>query len=756
MLDVRFNLGFCLSALLTTSLISGEALALRYLDVDASGNDVIAGDDTGAIAVYRFDEAGGTTATDSSGNGSPLDLTMSTAGNLPTADGTPIRTNAVIMNGYLLVNPKPNGAPANPDQGYESAQRHRTFLVSSGAASKINSCTNGITIQAFIRPWFPFHGNMNAGNMIVGLSNTGETAGSTIQTPNFAIVQTGDSGSEAIAIRTRSTRLETQPSVVGAIASVREGENPGRLTEVIATREPSGVLTVYVNRIPRSSLTAVGSSFNPNAKLVIGNELAPLPPANAMGMVNVDQQSNWSGEIHHLAIYCKGFTRTEIVGALEANKAKQDVVRPDTNVAITPSRIEARRLVERLTGTIVPIDHPMVGRVEQKLVGGDRKGAVKIVTGDVATGEPGHPDFLNTLVKQFALKMSNRDETIRVPLNDMAASFIGITRDERSAKELLTGDFYYMADPTKAKVRSDFFRDILVSNNHYEDIEKGQWDIGKVLMRVAQDVSVPANIPRGQQIPLSAAGAYTANPDPAGVITSRAFMSSHAVAGTNRRLVEYSFREFLCVPMNEMADTSASPARIGRDVERTPGGDAVKFETSCKGCHTVMDGFRGAFARFDFSNITVGNATFGVVRHTQLNRTGDFAFGMNADRNDVVRKMNHNETVFPTGYETTDDSFVNNAVGVANRPRFGWTGARARGGVGVNQFGQMIADSDRFAQCMAKRAIEAVCNAGMAPDNTVTPFMQSAALKFKESGYKLRALFQEVAATPNCTANLSK
>ncbi|MES2964997.1 MAG: hypothetical protein V4760_14020, partial [Bdellovibrionota bacterium] len=81
---------------------------------------------------------------------------------------------------------------------------------------------------------------------------------------------------------------------------------------------------------------------------------------------------------------------------------------------------------------------------------------------------------------------------------------------------------------------------------------------------------------------------------------------------------------------------------------------------------------------------------------------------------------------------------------------------RARGGVGVNQFGQMIADSDRFAQCMAKRAIEAVCDVGLAPENVVTPFMQSAALKFKDSGYKLRTLFQEVAATPNCTANMSK
>ena len=36
---------------------------------------------------------------------------------------------------------------------------------------------------------------------------------------------------------------------------------------------------------------------------------------------------------------------------------------------------------------------------------GDRVAAAKIVTGDLTTGEPGHPDFLNTVVKQMAMKM---------------------------------------------------------------------------------------------------------------------------------------------------------------------------------------------------------------------------------------------------------------------------------------------------------------------------------------------------------------
>jgi hypothetical protein len=744
--DVRLKSGIVISL---TLILSSQAHALR--DQDMSG------DDAGAVAVYNFDETSGDTAYDSSGVGAPLNLKMMADGNLPTFDGTVIRTNALFSGNSntplyspnaLIINPKPNGAPDDPDKGYESAQRHRTFLLSETAATKLNSCTN-FTIQAFVRPWFPKQGNDQSGNMIVGLTNSTLT---TAKNPNFGLYQTGQSGSESAQLLVRTAGAPgVQPAVTGAYTSVRQLENPGKFTELIATREPSGVLSIYVNRMVRSSTAPVAPVFDPNARLIIGNEMVALT-LNGKGETDVGNQRNWSGEIAHLAIYCRGYTRAEILGTLEENKIREAVVRP-TSTQITQSRQEARKMVERLTGTVVPVDHPMVLRVEDKLLKNDRVGAAKIITGDMASGEPGHPGFLNTVVKQMAMKISNREETIRAPFNDMAASFVGITRDERSAKELLTGDFYYRADPTKAKVRSDMFRDFLISNNHYDDLERDRWDLGKVLMRV-----------QGQQIAMDASGTYAPNPDPAGVITSRAFMSAHAVAGTNRRLVEYSFRSFMCVPMSEMADTSASPARIGRDIDRLPGGDAVKFETSCKGCHTVMDGFRGAFAHFDFSTLTSNGLSYSVVRHTQLNKQGSFRFENQdpdpkakdipnaVDVNETVRKMNHNETVFPNGYEITDDSFINNAVGVKNKDLFGWSGSRARGGVGVNQFGQMIADSTRFSQCMAKRVYEAVCLPGMKTEARVTPLIQGLAVKFQESGYKFRTLFQEAAANPGCLA----
>lgn len=707
-------------------ILSGaQAHALRAPDM--SGND------NGAVVVYDFSEAGGETAHDIAGTGSPIDLLMSADGNLPTGNGTQIRTNAVLQDGYLLVNPKPN----NNDDGYQLAQRHRTYLVSQAPVGKFAACTSGLTIQGFLRPWFPLQGS-NDGNLIVGLSNS-ENKGQ-VQAPDFGVYQSGQNGSEAITlkIRTGNNQYKSQVSAPGAFSSTRETDNPGQLTEFIATLEANGIMTVYVNRIARSSLTGITPAFLSTGKLVIGNELVPLT-LGGDGLANVDQQRNWSGEIYHLAIYCRGFSRGEILGDSIGFKLKSDVVRPQSSPD-TPYKQQARKLVERLIGISIPLDHPMVARVEQRLTANDWAGAAKIVTGDLTSGEAGHPEFLNNTVKLFAMKMSNREETIRAPFNDFAASFIGVTRDERNAQELLTGNFFYMADPMKANVRSDLHKDILLSGNHYQDIETGQWDIGRILKRV-----------EGQSLVTDPTGGYTEHPDPAGVLTSRAFMSAHAVAGTNRRLVEYAFREFMCMPMANMADTSGSPARIGRDIDRLPGGDGTKFETSCKGCHSVMDGFRGAFAKFDFSTIKFNNTTYSFVRNTQINTGGPFAFtNDDVDSTGTVKKMNHNENVFPNGYKITDDSFVNNAGGSSNAAVFGWGGSNKIGGIGVNQFGRMLSESNRFAQCMANRAFQIICTPHAELPTTISPAVDQAAAKFRGGGYKLKTLFQEVAISPDC------
>lgn len=395
--------------------------------------------------------------------------------------------------------------------------------------------------------------------------------------------------------------------------------------------------------------------------------------------------------------------------------------------AADPSAMElkARKIYERLTGTKLPADSPVVAQMVTLLNKGDVEGAAKIATAD--------DNFLNITVKLWALKLSTRDETIKTELNDFVASYIGVTRDELDARQLLQGNFYYRGKTGLTGVRGDLVPDLLISNNHYIDLEKTRTNLAQNLVRV-----------NGQQIATSATTSV-ANPDPAGVITSRAFMSAHALMGTNRRLVEYSFREFMCVPLQDWADTGGSDLRIGRDIDRFPGGDHMKFLTSCKGCHTVMDGFRGAFAKWDVGDTPLG------IKHSDVNTragsSGDYQIAVNTTTG-VVVKMNRNNTVFPSGYVTTDDSFLNNAIREKNANFFEWRGS-AMSGNGAKGFATVISNSRRFSQCMAKQVFETVCRRTFDTVNDADK-LKTWGVEFENSGYKIKSLFEKMAAKPGC------
>lgn len=389
---------------------------------------------------------------------------------------------------------------------------------------------------------------------------------------------------------------------------------------------------------------------------------------------------------------------------------------------------EAKKIVERLAGTKVPSDHPLLIEATAALRRGDRLAAAQAATK--------HPGFLNTTVKLMALKMSTREETIRLLLNDFAASFIGVVRDNLSAKELLTGNFHYVGDPAQymtirgeANIAEDDL-EFVQNNKHYTNLEHSKIDIGQILVRREGQKVIGREEVNGE------GKLYIAsNPDPAGVLTSRTFMTEHAEAGTNRRIVEYAFREFMCVPLEEWADTSVTDAWVGRDIDRFPGGDHQKYLTSCKSCHTVMDSFRGAFAKW--------NSADGGAVHS-MRRVGDGAFNAQG----IADKVLKNRTVFPGGYEIKSDAFVNNARGPANEALFGWRD-NATGGVGARGVGSTIANSRRFSQCMVKRVYDSVCRANLQMGSDLA-FIQPIADKFEKGGYKLKALYEGIAVLPSC------
>src|SRR5690606_19710282 len=135
------------------------------------------------------------------------------------------------------------------------------------------------------------------------------------------------------------------------------------------------------------------------------------------------------------------------------------------------------------------------------------------------------------------------------------------------------------------------------------------------------------------RVPQSGANNIT---DTAGAITTRAFGEAYFQAGTNRRMTRYVFMNFLCRDFEQLHDVTRPDFRVRRDVERNPGDDSRTYKNKCVGCHAGQDGLGGAWAYFTFNN--------GQTVHTP---------------GQVQGKMNQNSQFFPSGYRTTDDSWIN-------------------------------------------------------------------------------------------------
>jgi hypothetical protein len=394
---------------------------------------------------------------------------------------------------------------------------------------------------------------------------------------------------------------------------------------------------------------------------------------------------------------------------------------PEPNSPVTSAREKALSIYKRLNGVSVPIDSPILKQMEPLIVSGQLKQAAQL-----ASGQRG---FLNVVVKDFAAKMSTREETVAAPLSDFVATVVGVTKDSVDARQLLIGNFTYTGTAGLTGVRSVLEADILSSNNHYTDIETLNLDLGTSLAR--SDV----------QKLVGPAGTAVDNPEPAGLLTTRAFMEAHASAGTNRRIIEYAFREFLCVPMTDFADATGPDAMIGKDVDRFPGGSNEKFQVTCKACHSNHDPLRPAVARFDFAD--------NIVKHALVLPNGTGAAQMRQNPVGISAKMNQNATVFPEGYGVNDSTWVNQANRGANIDFFGWRGWQT--GNGVNQFGSMVANAEGFSRCMAKRIYQTVCKRD--PASFEQPMLRAAALNFETSNYNLRSLFEDIASRPECLGN---
>lgn len=270
----------------------------------------------------------------------------------------------------------------------------------------------------------------------------------------------------------------------------------------------------------------------------------------------------------------------------------------------------AKKLYERMTGKKVPSSKVEIQKVAQYLGNGQKLEAARYITTT--------PDFLNVQVKNFSLRLSNKDESVKVNFNDFSALIAGVVRDNKDFRDILKADYYY--DVTGA-ANDDDARTRQFNQANFTPVETAFLDLTKVLtLRSRQQLVVSAYDNSYTQKQKTYPMVELAdNPDTAGVLTSRTFGELNLSGGSNRRAVEFSLKQFLCVPMAEAADSNASDQYVGKDVERFPAGDYNKYLTSCKSCHSIMDGMRPAFAKMDFGNFVTGinTATVGL-------KNGDF------------------------------------------------------------------------------------------------------------------------------------
>jgi hypothetical protein len=323
-----------------------------------------------------------------------------------------------------------------------------------------------------------------------------------------------------------------------------------------------------------------------------------------------------------------------------------------------------------------------------------------------------HSAFFTTTLKTFITPWTNEAQTAFAPLNDYSATAIGIIRDRRNFKEILTSDVIYVG----VNQNPGYSRD---DNLHYEALEESGDNLGlmSVLAPRFQD-DLNNSLMRSEA---------------AGIITTRAAGKAFFSGGTNRRMFRFLAINYLCRDLEALTDNTRSLDRIRQDISRSPGGDSEIFLNTCAGCHTGMDPMAGAFAYFEWEP-NENDPELGRVVHT---------------RGLVQDKFLINANTFPFGYATIDDRWDNYWLEGTNSV-LGWRSTES-GGYGPNSLGEQIAESEAFSRCQVEKVFNQICfrpPSDLADRQEVETIRQD----FEANDYDLLNVFADVAAY--CTEGL--
>jgi hypothetical protein len=364
--------------------------------------------------------------------------------------------------------------------------------------------------------------------------------------------------------------------------------------------------------------------------------------------------------------------------------------------AAAPNSDQATRMYNRIAG--VP---PTASQLAQMLAAADPVTAALIATQD--------PAFYNNTIRNMATPWTNRDQTVFAPLNDYTATVVGMVHDDVPFNTLLTADILYIADSSAGVPAYS-----PANNDMYDALDTDGADLSTHLVQTTQSSLTG--------LPATAV---------AGVLTTRAAANAFFMDGTNRRMFRFTMLNHLCNDLQTVMDITRPPDRIRQDVTRSPGGVSTLFLTNCIGCHSGMDPMAQAFAYYQF-NYTVATDPTGAA--------GQIVY----TAGQVQPKYHINNTNFPQGFSTPDDSWSNRWRSGPNAI-LGWSATLPGSGNGAKSLGQELESSAAFTSCQVTRVFKEVC---LRAPNSQNDFNQVASMiaSFQSHQYKLRQPFAEAAA----------
>jgi hypothetical protein len=370
-----------------------------------------------------------------------------------------------------------------------------------------------------------------------------------------------------------------------------------------------------------------------------------------------------------------------------------------TNSALAGPAEQAKRIYERIAGVPPTATDLQNMQTAMTAAGGGQAGL--LAAAQYATQAPA---FYNVTLKNMVIPWTNRDQTVFAPLNDYAATVIGMVRDNVPFNTLLSADILYTVNGVSPAASNS-------SNAHYAAAEANGVDLSTALHPTSQ--SAVYGTPTGAT---------------AGVLTTYGAESAFFINGTNRAMFRFTMINHFCNDMPTLMDTTRPSDRIRQDVARSPGGDSRIFLNNCVGCHSGMDPMVQAFAYYNFAG------TLGAVTNTGT---------MQYTPGQVQPKYLINAVNFPFGFVTPDDSWSNRWRSGPNTV-LGWSNALPGSGNGAKSLGQELESSATFARCQVTKVFQAVCfRAPVSAADLATVGNITASFT---SGYNLKTVFQQSAA----------